>query len=82
MLPFQYTGEEISCVAGKGVFFATIVCKFLFVLLVFYAAVCYNVMSAKEKQAAAQAAICFSCAINEQTVCEADQGARNARVCE
>jgi hypothetical protein len=34
------------------------------------ARVCEFKNSAKEKQAVAKADICFSCAINEQTVCE------------
>ncbi len=42
--------------------------------------VCYNMTSAKEKQAT-RSGICFSCAVNEQTVCVAD-GKHEVRVCE
>lgn len=42
--------------------------------------ICYNMNSAREKQAT-QSGICFSCAFNEQTVCEADNE-HEVRVCE
>ena len=38
--------------------------------------------STKRKTSTCEAGICFSCALNEQTVCEADGEAPQARVCE
>ncbi len=38
----------------------------------------YDIMSAKEKQAT-RSGICFSCAINEQAVCEAGDEAPNMK---
>ncbi len=41
----------------------------------------HDIISAKEKQAA-RSGICFSCAINEQAVCKADDKAPKVRACE